>query len=135
MDSSKHHLGTEGCSSSESGWTMYIASPMEEDDNECSDHVVDDNDHNTIAIDGNFNDEGGDEQDSDDSMASDASSGPNHRYKYENGQTSRGTTSVKQDKGNNFNHCSPTKPNKKEKSYENSTEKNRRFPANRKYSK
>ncbi|KAJ9173121.1 hypothetical protein P3X46_016287 [Hevea brasiliensis] len=116
MDSSKHNLSTEECGCSESGWTMHIASPMQEDENECSDN---DNDHNTIANDGNANDDDDDDdgvQDSDDSMASDASSGPHHR-------ANRGT-SFMQDKSRNFKHCSPaTKPNKKEKQNdENSTE-------------
>nr|POF12134.1 hypothetical protein CFP56_42330 [Quercus suber] len=50
MDSSQMFGGTEECQSSESGWTMYIGSPIYGDD------------------------------DSDDSMASDASSRPSHAY-------------------------------------------------------
>ncbi|XP_057994448.1 protein SOB FIVE-LIKE 3-like [Hevea brasiliensis] len=133
MDSSKYNLATEGCSSSESGWTIYIASPMQEDDSECSDN---DNDHNTTANDGNADDD--DKQDSDDSMASDASSSPHHLCKPENGrQANHGTTGFKHDKGNNFKHCSPaTKSNRKDKKNDvNSTEKDRRHSANRKYSK
>lgn len=124
MDSSKHNLGKEECNSSESGWTTYIASPMQEDDNDCSDN---DNDHNPIANDGNADDY---EQISDDSMASDASSGPHH-------PPNRGTTSFKHDKGNHFKNCSPAaKPKKKEKTNDgNSTHKHKRLSANRKYSK
>ncbi|KAA8529272.1 hypothetical protein F0562_033929 [Nyssa sinensis] len=68
MESSKILGDTEECSSSESGWTMYIASPIHEYNN--YDDIDDDNNHST--------DEKGDEDDdeSDDSMASDASSGP-----------------------------------------------------------
>ncbi|XP_057989136.1 protein SOB FIVE-LIKE 4-like [Hevea brasiliensis] len=65
-----------GTSSKESGWTTYIASPIQENH-----HHHDDDDHsNDKQADckkGNYNkvDDG---TESDDSMASDASSGPSH---------------------------------------------------------
>lgn len=82
MESFKQIWGAEGCSSSESGWTMYIFSPTQEDDAGYS----------------NENDEGNygenrrqkrgpevNEEESDDSMASDASSAPFHyRHAYAN---------------------------------------------------
>ncbi|KAK9276194.1 hypothetical protein L1049_005725 [Liquidambar formosana] len=64
MESSQVLKGAEECSSIESGWTKYIASPIQEDDYEDDD----DDDDST---------ERGD--DDDDSMASDASSGPSPR--------------------------------------------------------
>ncbi|CAH9096484.1 unnamed protein product [Cuscuta epithymum] len=61
---------TEKCSSSESGWTMYIGSPnhaYDDDDDDQEDYY--DNHQNKVRVRSkNF--------DSDDSMASDASSGP-----------------------------------------------------------
>ncbi|MBA0548248.1 hypothetical protein Golax_016191, partial [Gossypium laxum] len=59
MDPFKQFLSTEECSSAESGWTQYLVSNIED------------------------NGEGA----SDDSMVSDASSGPSkHRYKHEDGE-------------------------------------------------
>ncbi|KAL2546299.1 uncharacterized protein Fot_15799 [Forsythia ovata] len=76
MDSSKILEGTEECSSSESGWTMYIASPVDEYnlvDEEDDGGSIDKQEDGLHA-----KDDAGD-TDSDDSMASDASSGPSHR--------------------------------------------------------
>ncbi|CAL5186719.1 unnamed protein product [Lathyrus oleraceus] len=56
--------GEEECHSSESGWTMYIGSPVSDDDDDC--YQV------THQIQGDAGIE------SDDSMVSDASSGPTH---------------------------------------------------------
>ncbi|CAN0916246.1 Protein SOB FIVE-LIKE 4 [Linum grandiflorum] len=83
MDPYKQYGYSEGCSSSESGWTTYIASPMEEDGSDQGDE------HAAAAAaaayanggycSGNYRDiiaGGVGEADSDDSMASDASSGP-----------------------------------------------------------
>lgn len=77
MESSKVFGGTEECQSSESGWTMYIGSPMAGGD---------DDDDESYSINGgtihDANEEhngGGHGDDSDDSMASDASSGPSYR--------------------------------------------------------
>ncbi|EEF31573.1 conserved hypothetical protein [Ricinus communis] len=135
MDSSKH---TEGCSSSESGWTMYIASPMQEDGNDCSDDTDDGNHHNDVIInDRHDHADDNEQQDSDDSMASDASSGPHHQYRYENPQRKGPLGNFKHSVGNKFNHCSPAeKTNKKDKKNDgNSNEKNRKLTANRKYSR
>lgn len=71
----------EECNSSESGWTMYICSPITNEDDEVDrgdridggDFKNDDDDvHDHVKHDEV-------EHDSDDSMASDASSGPSHR--------------------------------------------------------
>lgn len=78
MDPSKMVDSKEECSSSNvSGWTMYIGSPVDDDRYEYED------DHSTnLQEDGNKKagcvyDYGDD--DSDDSIASDASSGPSHQ--------------------------------------------------------
>lgn len=71
MEFSKYVGVAEECSSSESGWTMYIVSPMHETSyNHHHDHVDDEiyeshGDYSTYH-----------NADSDDSMVSDASSGP-----------------------------------------------------------
>ncbi|XP_057974852.1 protein SOB FIVE-LIKE 3 [Malania oleifera] len=70
MDSSKH-LFVEGSGSSESGWTLYLVSPPREDNAELSDG-------NGHANSDRHSDDFNDKDDSDDSMASDASSGPFH---------------------------------------------------------
>ncbi|KAL7149263.1 hypothetical protein ABFS83_05G027700 [Erythranthe nasuta] len=81
MDSSKINEGSsEECSSSESGWTMYIASPENQPDHGGDDDDDDDDDD----VSGyekchRYEKDAADHQDatdSDDSMASDASSGP-----------------------------------------------------------
>ncbi|XP_054791267.1 protein SOB FIVE-LIKE 4-like isoform X2 [Prosopis cineraria] len=66
MEQSQSNGGAEECQSSESGWTMYIGSTI--DDYEDDDDV--DNDHTPQAD--------VEDDESDDSMASDASSGPSH---------------------------------------------------------
>ncbi|KVH96336.1 hypothetical protein Ccrd_001579 [Cynara cardunculus var. scolymus] len=71
MEFSKYLGVAEGCSSSESGWTMYIVSPMHETNNNHHHHDVDD------AIDEIH--DGYHNGDSDDSMVSDASSGPSRQ--------------------------------------------------------
>ncbi|KAF8010078.1 hypothetical protein BT93_J0902 [Corymbia citriodora subsp. variegata] len=78
MEYSPNHSGAEGFSSSESGWTMYIASPMKEDDSGCTEAswVTQKDKITATSPCGNRRKEGSD--DSDDSMASDASSGPSH---------------------------------------------------------
>lgn len=77
MDSSQVFGNAEECNSSESGWTMYIGSPITNDDHsddgDKDDDGDDDGDHEHDVK----HDEDG--HDSDDSMASDASSGPSHR--------------------------------------------------------
>ncbi|GMY15431.1 rRNA biogenesis protein rrp36-like [Fagus crenata] len=77
MESSQMFGDTEECQSSESGWTMYIGSPIYGGDD---DGHSDDDDRNDGDDDGetdaNHNEN---DDDSDDSMASDASSGPSHQ--------------------------------------------------------
>ncbi|XVF54516.1 hypothetical protein PTKIN_Ptkin05aG0186700 [Pterospermum kingtungense] len=79
MEPSKIFGGNEECHSSESGWTMYIGSPIQGGDDD------DDDDGGHTEADGADNGGHGDETDanheaeSDDSMASDASSGPSHQ--------------------------------------------------------
>ncbi|KAK7340740.1 hypothetical protein VNO77_21451 [Canavalia gladiata] len=114
MDSFKQIWGAEGCSSSESGWTMYIASPMQEDDAGCSNE--NDGYHNMYGE--NRRKKQGvkaDEEESDDSMASDASSGPvqyHHTYAHTQ-STHHGSKKDKQDHGSK---CSSKKnANKQEK--------------------
>ncbi|KAI3700014.1 hypothetical protein L2E82_44627 [Cichorium intybus] len=86
MEFSKYLGVEEECSSSESGWTMYIVSPMHETSNHHHHHHGHDHDHdhhhNHDDIDdgiyeishGQYNTYHN--EDSDDSMVSDASSGP-----------------------------------------------------------
>ena len=91
---------------------MYIASPMNERDSECSGKDED----NNIRI-TNYNYCDGKDEGSDDSMASDASSGLNHQAS-ENGQDSHDMDMApfKNDKGNNVNkYSSWKKGNKQEK--------------------
>ncbi|CAI9096372.1 OLC1v1032503C1 [Oldenlandia corymbosa var. corymbosa] len=80
MDSSNNIGDTEECSSNESGWTMYIASPIQEDNPDDDDD--DDSNHESGTERREYKDfyydDGGDGE-SDDSMASDASSGPSHQ--------------------------------------------------------
>ncbi|KAH7851963.1 hypothetical protein Vadar_018912 [Vaccinium darrowii] len=73
MESSQVFGNAEECNSSESGWTMYIGSPITNDDHSDDGDKDDDGDHEHDVK----HDE--DDHDSDDSMASDASSGPSHR--------------------------------------------------------
>lgn len=72
MESSQAHAAAEEHSGTESGWTMYISSPLQSENDNYKDIHVDDNDDDD-------NDDGDDDDDeSDNSMASDASSGPSH---------------------------------------------------------
>ncbi|KAG5618407.1 hypothetical protein H5410_018231 [Solanum commersonii] len=94
----KSHIFNEGeeCHSSESGWTMYIGSPTNDEDDE-------------MNCEGDFDDEDGvlgqgrrkkiinDDDDTDDSMASDASSGPSHHHIVRNANKS---TIIPKEKGN-----------------------------------
>lgn len=92
---------------------MYIASPMHEGDSECSGNDDDNNIHIT-----NFNYGDGKDEGSDDSMASDASSGPSHHEQAcENGQDSHGMgmAPFKHDRGDNIKYSSWKKGNKQEK--------------------
>ena len=83
MEFSQDGGGSEECSSSESGWTMYLASPMHDDDDDGDGEVEDGagEDHGRITSSNSdeYNEEDGGGGD-DDSLASDASSGPaSHR--------------------------------------------------------
>ncbi|KAL3501582.1 hypothetical protein ACH5RR_036031 [Cinchona calisaya] len=84
-DSSENLGGTEECSSNESGWTMYIASPTHEsnpddDDDDDEDEDEDEDEDNAERKEyEDVHDEYGGEGESDDSMTSDASSGPSHQ--------------------------------------------------------
>ncbi|XP_058010190.1 protein SOB FIVE-LIKE 2-like [Hevea brasiliensis] len=79
MESSQLFGGPEERNSSESGWTMYLGSPINGDD--------DDDQHGNKDDDDDDDGDGGNgknylhEDHSDDSMASDASSGPSHQGK------------------------------------------------------
>lgn len=76
MDDSSENLGgTEECNSSESGWTIYIASPIHENDDDSDDSY---NSTERKGYKDYRSDDGGDAA-SDDSLASDASSGPSHQ--------------------------------------------------------
>ncbi|KAG7564160.1 Integrase catalytic core [Arabidopsis suecica] len=68
----------EECSSSESGWTTYISSPMEEEEEEVIDEVYYEG-HSIEKDRRKFANEYENNKDSDDSMASDASSGPSYQ--------------------------------------------------------
>ncbi|KAL4638381.1 hypothetical protein ACB092_03G142300 [Castanea dentata] len=74
MESSQAHAAAEEHSGSESGWTMYISSPIQSKNDNYKDIHVDDNDDD----DDDDDDGDGDDDESDNSMASDASSGPSH---------------------------------------------------------
>ncbi|KAL5544845.1 hypothetical protein UlMin_008629 [Ulmus minor] len=81
----------EECQSSESGWTMYLGSPANgdqiDDDDQQSDDGSDGDDHSKKPN-HHYHHDG----DSDDSMASDASSGPkNLNPRLGNGESSRTT--------------------------------------------
>lgn len=110
MESSKVPGDSEECCSSESGWTMYIGSPVDDDsddDDNNDDHSTDKTVHN--------NNKDGDDGGSDDSMASDASSGPSHRelpYLSNKGSRLLGDSkhSVSEDQSK---YSSSKKPNKK----------------------
>lgn len=66
--------GEEECQSNESGWTMYIGSPIDHEDGNSDDD--DDDDGEVDCYDEGILADA--EVESDDSMASDASSGPSH---------------------------------------------------------
>ncbi|KAJ8775253.1 hypothetical protein K2173_020257 [Erythroxylum novogranatense] len=141
MDPFKQMFGTEGCGSSESGWTTYIVSPMEEDDYEFNDHGNHHDYHDRGGTIGNEEDQvGGAEDSDDDSMASDASSGPHLQYKREDSQSSHGrVTSSKNSKEdckfNPFSLFSNKKKKNKKGRDEEHFKKDRRFTSVRKYSK
>ncbi|EOA12358.1 hypothetical protein CARUB_v10016510mg [Capsella rubella] len=71
-------MAREECSSSESGWTTYISSPMAEDEEEVI-HEVYYEKQNIEKDRRRYANEYESNKDSDDSMASDASSGPSYQ--------------------------------------------------------
>ncbi|KAG2301409.1 hypothetical protein Bca4012_059680 [Brassica carinata] len=79
----------EECSSSESGWTTYISSPMEEDEEEVSDEFYYEG-HSTEKDRRKYVNEYENNKDSDDSMASDASSGPSYHQTSNRGRSREG---------------------------------------------
>ncbi|KAF1888679.1 hypothetical protein Lal_00036720 [Lupinus albus] len=123
MDSYKQIWGVEGCSSSESGWTMYIGSPMQDDDAGCSNEydefceIYGENSRKKQGI-------KVDAEESDDSMASDASSGP---IQYRNRiESNRDIVVSKKDKQDHGSKCSSRKnANKQEKKSVDSRSKKR----------
>lgn len=132
MESSKQLLGTEGCSSSESGWTMYIDSPIHEeaeeyddDDDDDRDEHNDDDDHDENHV---TNHTKGSDADTDDSMVSDASSRPNsyhhHRHVCEKRPCGHGITSSAHKRDANTNkYLSRKKANKQERNGESTRRK------------
>ena len=128
MESLKHLLHEEGCSSSESGWTMYISSPMEEDFVEfCNYHDDEDDNKSHFRKQHQHYGKKKEDEDSDDSLASDASSGPSHyQHTHPNGQGSHTTFRSKQDKSYNANKFFLRKnaDKKEKKSVKNNTRKN-----------
>ncbi|KAI3777494.1 hypothetical protein L1987_47294 [Smallanthus sonchifolius] len=104
MESSSKIYGdrTEECQSSESGWTMYIGSSMDDDD--------DDGDHDDGGggkKKGALKDE---DEDTDDSMTSDASSGPSHLHLQQPWEVQQDETDGKH---NQESYKSSSKKNKK----------------------
>ncbi|GER29823.1 suppressor of phytochrome b 5 [Striga asiatica] len=98
MDSSKTKIldGDEECSSSESGWTMYIASSPDIDN---ADNLEEEEEADvSLGKQGCKKDD--DDVDSDDDMASDASSGPidQNRHLYKNGASAVGHAGKKDEK-------------------------------------
>ncbi|TQD81983.1 hypothetical protein C1H46_032446 [Malus baccata] len=124
MEPLRNFYGTEGCSSSESGWTTYIASPMQEDEPECSniEDVGYENHHHIAYL--TRKKVGKDDNESDDSMASDASSGPSHHHDLvpSRSKDSKGTARSKRDNNKQSRHKSTIKPAEK-KTGEKSTKR------------
>ncbi|KAL8229054.1 hypothetical protein R6Q57_013954 [Mikania cordata] len=86
MEFSKYlGVADDECSSSESGWTMYIVSPMHQASFHHHDHVYDVHDHG--HDDGHMHHN----EDSDDSMVSDASSAPSRQGIVRGGSKKRST--------------------------------------------
>ncbi|XWS51279.1 hypothetical protein CRYUN_Cryun12cG0163100 [Craigia yunnanensis] len=117
MDPSKIFGGNEECHSSESGWTMYIGSPIQGGDDDDDDDGHSEADDAYAADNGGHADETGanHEADSDDSMASDASSGPSHQgvQFYGNMEGSHGTSYFKHDEDEEEGNCYLDKKAKK----------------------
>lgn len=109
----KHTSGSEGCSSSESGWTMYISSSMEEDDVEFNSNESDDKIKSNIVYHKDHARKPEYDIGSDDSMASDASSGLRIPcYTHSHGEGSRVVARVKHDKKQSENKSTKKKEKK-----------------------
>ncbi|CAK9157364.1 unnamed protein product [Ilex paraguariensis] len=111
MESSKVLGCTEECSSNESGWTMYIASPIQETENSDNDNNSSEGKGDKNANDGNNDDD----DESDDSMASDASSGPNHQGLFSESVKRSPGVGVFKHVGKNQRKCSAKKPHQQVK--------------------
>ncbi|KAL9812462.1 hypothetical protein AtNW77_Chr5g0120681 [Arabidopsis thaliana] len=72
-------MDKEECSSSESGWTTYLSSPIKVDEDEVVDEDYYYEGYNIYNYSNKVEHEEERNKDSDDSMASDASSGPNYQ--------------------------------------------------------
>lgn len=118
----------EECSSSESGWTTYIASPMHENKNHNDDDDYDDDyDDDSGKQQEDETDHDGDRKDeegSDDSMASDASSGPSHQMILRDFKHATGNHQGKSSRKNPHKKVEKIKFNRKMK-----TEKDERYLA------
>ncbi|XP_022775916.1 uncharacterized protein LOC111317775 [Durio zibethinus] len=115
MEPSKIFGGKEECHSSESGWTMYIGSPIQGGDDDDDDNGHSEADDDAYA--GGHADEtyANHEADSDDSMASDASSGPSHQgvQFHGNMEGGHGTSYFKHDEDEEEGNCYSDKKAKK----------------------
>ncbi|KAG2667189.1 hypothetical protein I3760_15G100500 [Carya illinoinensis] len=108
MESSQVFGAAEECHSSESGWTMYIGSPIYGDDDDGSGDNGDSDDENDGDGDNDDDDDENDanhDDDSDDSMASDASSGPSHQgHPCGSGKGGHGLAAFKQEDEENYHN-------------------------------
>ena len=73
-------FGAEECHSSESGWTMYIGSSIDDAGGHSTDDGDGDDDNDDDDKEEGTQAHPQDDDESDDSMASDASSGPSHHH-------------------------------------------------------
>lgn len=103
MESSQLFGGAEECHSSESGWTMYLGSHIHGDDDDNQHSYEKDDDDDDDDYDGGNGKNYYHEDGSDDSMASDASSGPSNQG-----------TDFKLQKDVNGKYYSQRKPNNKQ---------------------
>lgn len=116
MESFKDLLGADGHSSSESGWTMYFSSHIEEEDDKCSDNH-DGDCHDKRQIRNRKYVKKKEDDGSDDSLTSDASSVPSTYIRHtghSHAQGSHDTSRSKPDKTYNENTFSFRKDAKKQ---------------------
>jgi len=116
MEPFKQKISAEGCSSSESGWTMYISSPTQEDD---VGYNKENDEYEGIYGEIRRQRPGAKlyEEESDDSMASDASSTPFHyHHTCAHTQNSHGAAVSEKGRKDGVSRCSSRKnTNKMEK--------------------